>query len=317
MIYLILCAGFKNNNPDLFEKRLKIGYTSNLNKRMKSYSTTNPDYILLKTREGGLDLESYLHKRFEKYKYKDSREWFYYNQEIIDQFYCNIEDCVDESTLLYHIKKDLLSNLSHVFELNKKYIKQLLDNLKLSSNYTKSIYDKSRITLAVNTVWEKERNLLKDIINKAYLVNFKPIDLNSEVNYNNITVNINLGIPEVCGKFKLFDCPVPWLMKKVGINYNLICSKVLNDDFSSLIDHKMRITDEMLSNFETSTFKDSIINIYKKIGPYNFSDNYLQVINKKEKDIPIFNKLIMEAELSARRVLYDDFKNKLNFAIKN
>lgn len=311
MIYLILCAGFKNNNPDLFEKRLKIGYTSNLDKRMKTYSTTNPDYILLKTREGGLDLESYLHKRFEKYKYKDSREWFYYNREIIDQFYCNVEDCIDESTLLYHIKKDLLSNISHVFELNKKHIKKLLDNLKLSNNYTKSIYDKSRIIHAVNTVWEKERNLLKDIISKAYLVNFKPIDLNNGVDYNNITVNINLGIPEVYGKFKLFDYPMPWRIKKVGINYNLTCGKALNDNFLSLIDYKIRITDEMLSNFETSIFKDTTINIYKKIGPYSFSDNYLQVIHKGGKDIPVFNKLLMESELSARRIFYDDFKNKL------
>ena len=67
MIYLILSAGFKDNNPDQFEKRLKIGYTKDLNSRLESYFTSNPDCILLQTREGDTSVETYLHKKFEKY----------------------------------------------------------------------------------------------------------------------------------------------------------------------------------------------------------------------------------------------------------
>ena len=66
MIYLILSAGFKDNNPDQFERRLKIGYTDNLENRLKAYQTTNPDFILLQTREGDTTIESYLHKKYQQ-----------------------------------------------------------------------------------------------------------------------------------------------------------------------------------------------------------------------------------------------------------
>ena len=104
MIYLILCAGFKDNNPDQFEKRLKIGYTDNLENRLKAYQVANPGFILLDTREGDTRVESYLHKKFEKYRYSDnSREWFHYSQEIIDNFHCDPEEIIDKDTLLKYI----------------------------------------------------------------------------------------------------------------------------------------------------------------------------------------------------------------------
>ena len=130
MIYLVLSAGFKDNNPDQFERRLKIGYTDNLENRLKAYLTTNPDIILLQTREGDTSLESYLHKKFEKYRYKDSKEWFYYNQEIIDHFQDEVEDFIDEGILLECIKKDLRSKIASVSELKEKYLNQILDEIK-------------------------------------------------------------------------------------------------------------------------------------------------------------------------------------------
>ena len=74
MIYLILNSGFKDNNPDETIKMLKIGYTDNLEDRLKAYQVANPGFILLDTREGDTRVESYLHKKFEKYTLRNKNK---------------------------------------------------------------------------------------------------------------------------------------------------------------------------------------------------------------------------------------------------
>lgn len=60
---------------------LKIGYTYNVEKRMKQYETHNPDFILLDQAEGSLTDESYLHAVLKPYWIKN--EWFYNCDEVI------------------------------------------------------------------------------------------------------------------------------------------------------------------------------------------------------------------------------------------
>ena len=73
MIYLI-----KSND------KLKIGYTSNLEVRLKQYKTHNLDIELLNKKEGSINDEKTLHSICSEYKIKN--EWFKYNQFIIDAF---------------------------------------------------------------------------------------------------------------------------------------------------------------------------------------------------------------------------------------
>ena len=86
MIYLIQDAYIDEN--DNFHKVLKIGYTSNLEKRLSHYTSHNFGFKLLKTREGNEEMEKLLHYYFNKYLIKESynREWFEYNEEIINNF---------------------------------------------------------------------------------------------------------------------------------------------------------------------------------------------------------------------------------------
>ena len=86
MIYLIQSV-YKDDN-DNYHDILKIGYTSNLEKRLSHYTSHNFGFKLLKTREGNEEMEKLLHYYFNKYLIKESynREWFEYNEEIINNF---------------------------------------------------------------------------------------------------------------------------------------------------------------------------------------------------------------------------------------
>lgn len=77
MLYLI-----KSN------KFLKIGYTSNIDNRIKQYKTHNPDIKILSIIEGTREDEKKLHELCKEWKY-DS-EWFYYSPKIIELFSNNI-----------------------------------------------------------------------------------------------------------------------------------------------------------------------------------------------------------------------------------
>ena len=86
MLYLIQSV-YKDDN-DNYHDILKIGFTNNLEKRLSHYTSHNFGFKLLKTREGDEELEKLLHYHFNKYLIKESynREWFEYNEEIINNF---------------------------------------------------------------------------------------------------------------------------------------------------------------------------------------------------------------------------------------
>ena len=69
---------------------LKIGYTNNKKERDKSYNSLNPKcQILCEIPGADRDKEKALHDYFDCYRYKGkgkSREWFEYNEEIVDYF---------------------------------------------------------------------------------------------------------------------------------------------------------------------------------------------------------------------------------------
>lgn len=73
MLYLIKSGDF-----------LKIGYSNNVNKRLESYRTCNPDFIVLDTIEGDEKLEKALHKICKEFKIENRQEWFYLDPFIIN-----------------------------------------------------------------------------------------------------------------------------------------------------------------------------------------------------------------------------------------
>lgn len=118
MLYLIQSAYIDEN--DNFHKALKIGYAKDLEKRLAAYNTHLPSYKLLKTREGDEELEKLLHYHFNKYLIKElhNREWFEYNNEIINEFE-KLE------------KEELSSRLSNFNKRRKIYEEKITDDLLL------------------------------------------------------------------------------------------------------------------------------------------------------------------------------------------
>ena len=67
---------------------VKIGYSNDLPKRIKQYSTYNPSpVVVLKTEDGGRDEEKLFHKRFSQYR--TNGEWFFLTDEIKDYIYAD------------------------------------------------------------------------------------------------------------------------------------------------------------------------------------------------------------------------------------
>lgn len=60
----------------------KIGYAKDLSKRLRSYSTHNPDYRIIDVMDGDRSQELFLHNLCRSYRYK--LEWFYKEDFILD-----------------------------------------------------------------------------------------------------------------------------------------------------------------------------------------------------------------------------------------
>ena len=91
MIYLIE-TDYYDKEKGISVSLLKIGYTSDLSKRMSQYKTHNPLVKLLDIRDGDEELEEELQTYFWDYLYPGQTEWFYYNDEIIQGFKTDIDD---------------------------------------------------------------------------------------------------------------------------------------------------------------------------------------------------------------------------------
>lgn len=73
MLYLIKQEGKEQNY-------LKIGYTKNLDERLKAYNTHNASFELIEFFEGEKDIETFAHNLLIQFKYKG--EWYIENNEI-------------------------------------------------------------------------------------------------------------------------------------------------------------------------------------------------------------------------------------------
>ena len=312
MIYLILSAGFKDNNPDQFEKRLKIGYTDNLENRLKAYLTTNPDFILLQTREGDTSLESYLHKKFEKYRYKDSKEWFYYNQEIIDHFQDEVEDFIDEDILLECIKKDLRSRITSISDLKTKYLDQILNEIKSLDEFDEELYDEEVITRVILDAWILGINLFNKAIDNIELINYQPIDL-LKIDNPEITVDITLDLPQILGRQRLLENP--WKNRATLYYRSILKQNIKTGNYlKDFVDEKKSKTEELLAIYgkcntrEKHTLAETYLYVAKS---KNYKDNYVAVNTHAGKDLlPVFNCLVMISEIRAFQIQQVDYKDR-------
>lgn len=313
MIYLILSAGFKDNNPDQFEKRLKIGYTNSLDDRLRAYLTTNPDIILLQTREGDTSVETYLHRKFEKYRYKDSREWFYYSQEIIDHFQDELEDFIDEEILLDCIRKSLRSGITPVSDLKEKYLNQILDEIKSRDDFEEELYDEEIFSRIIVDTWSWGVDYFNKVIDNTELVNYRPVDL-LKISDPEITVDITLDLPQILGRQRLLENP--W-KNRAELYFKTIIKKniITKEDFENYIKSKLSKTESLLSAYNTavgSKVKHDLAETYQKVArSYNYKDDYVAVNTHGGKDLfPVRNELVLISERRAFDIQQIDYSDR-------
>ena len=138
------------------DKYVKIGYAQDLQQRMKTYQTHNPNLKLLGVREGDIYLEKYYHYIFRNRHIKG--EWF------------DIPDYIVEYLIKHHFTIQTTFEEIDNGNFNKRYLpKTVKQEIKLNIelyNLVKSLYTKiviARITHDINSLefTNQEEQLLK------------------------------------------------------------------------------------------------------------------------------------------------------------
>jgi len=136
MLYLIECGDY-----------YKIGYASDIDRRLKQYNTHNPDYIVLDIKDGDTKDEALLHRKCKEFRIKG--EWFEKCADVLDAWYTYERVCdeyiftdLDEGiselllSLLKSSTKNLVIDISDVdLLLEKDFIRKVPGGLVIKSLY--------------------------------------------------------------------------------------------------------------------------------------------------------------------------------------
>lgn len=168
MLYLIKSSSY-----------IKVGYTTNINKRLCAYNTCNPDYELIDVVEGSKQDESEFHQLISQYRYKF--EWFYYNDYIIDMwnkkfnktipYFNNFTTLFESKQNEYYLQEEalqyrenfVLNNIKNMLEQNipiKDYLYTIINENSINK-YTQIIKNKDLLISQMSDVIKEMSNLLK------------------------------------------------------------------------------------------------------------------------------------------------------------
>ena len=264
MIYLILSAEIeivdKERGEFKYSPLLKIGYTKDIDSRFDSYLLHNPGCKLLETREGDTELESYFHSYYSRYKYPDrEREWFYYNQEIVDNFQ-NLQvgdKFLSKEEYILGLREYIISNISTPQELKDKYLENLLEGIESTKSEVE--FDRDFHKSYTMEIWKEEYE--KEI---EYIDSFNFDELLKE-------------FPE-----KINIRENPW-KNNAEFYYRTTADyrKMDAEDFQRIIKNKKRVTDNLLKAYSDSSdnsVKYDLASTYQKMaGAFNYKDDYVAV----------------------------------------
>lgn len=294
MIYLILSAAFRENNNGgrNYFPLLKIGYTKDnkKEKRFINYKLHNPTCkILYEIPGGNQDIENRIQYKFRNLLFEDyGREWFKYDEEIID-FFKNIKSL-----------EDIENNLPKGNSDKDKYLKyknKVKEILKYVSDIprSKKFYD----------LCEEIFDIFGDkISNEEYTMNYLRLRFGEEKvnNYENIIKSKKTGI--YCENFEI----------------NRRVSEFIREfDEKKTYYEKMRfLCESNLSNEEIEMFlyqlpdSDIIKSHYKSLGPQKLkSISYNSTRANKELGIVMFSPELLMDEI------YSNFKEGEKYTLSN
>ena len=126
MLYLIKLKGETNT-------LLKIGYTKDIDKRLKAYKTHNPLIELVDIKEGSTFDESCLHNKLKEYLFDNSKEWFIEDNEIYNTWknYNNKVLTKEQEEIILKVKifKQLIELANLLNPKDEEYLKIYLGDV--------------------------------------------------------------------------------------------------------------------------------------------------------------------------------------------
>lgn len=163
MLYLIKLAGKD-------QILLKIGYTKDLEQRIKTYKTHNPLIELIDTQSGEIKDETILHNQLLNYSFEGSNEWFVENEEIYNVWnsYKSLNKKEDENLNLYmKIFKRIFEVVKLINPKQQKYIRAYLGEV---SGYPKNTFFKYFIKDMFNINLQEYKQILSILEESNYLI---------------------------------------------------------------------------------------------------------------------------------------------------
>ena len=131
----------------------------------------------------------------------------------------------------------------------------------------------------------------------------------SDANIECLAVDITLDLPQILGRQRLLENP--W-KNRAELYFKSIVKSETFEQFKDRVDKKRRKTQEMLSNYGTAEFKNTLAKDYQKLAKtYNYKDDYVAVNTRGGKDMfPVFNNLVMISEIRAYEIQQIDYKDR-------
>lgn len=304
MLYLILSSEIEivdlGRGEFKYSPLLKIGYTKDIDSRFDTYELHNPGCKLIGTREGSTELESYFHSHYSKYKYPKRDEWFYYSQEIVDNFQVlEIGDkFLSKEEYIEGFKEYLRSNISTPQELKNKYLDNLLNELENMGIGSEVEFDREFHKFLTLSIWNRGYNKELDFIESFDFQNLLR-DFPEEINLREN----------------------PWknsatLYYRTTADYR----KMDWEDFQNIIKTKEKTTESLLKAYSDSSnnsVKYSLASTYEYVAKSaNYKDSYVavnRVINDTTGDVilkPVVNELVLVNEIRAFKIQQIDYKDR-------
>ena len=281
---------------------LKIGYTNNIENRLKDYRTHNPLVELISSREGSPELENFLHKYFSEYSYSNQPEWFYYNDYIIDNF-------LKVESGDYISKKRLMSILNYRLKLGKKRNTKDLKN-KYIEKYGNEDYQLRKHHLY--RFW----NDLNESLSEYTLEGNCPdkISINSTITIKNLPFgldSVSLDLLQILGRQKLnSNCQ----NNVIEFCYKTLSSRkmITKKEFEKYQEEKLASSEILLSLWEKADGgirKDYLQKLRSSIEVDNNRYDFISIDTKT--GTPVFNKLIQIADQRAWDVCQKDYQDSI------
>ena len=159
MLYLIKQNGQNQNF-------LKIGYSKNIDSRLKQYNTYNPNFEILGIASGDKTQESLLHNLIKDYKYKT--EWFIENEEIYN---------IWNNYLKFHPINNIQSNYYSDYIVKYIYSLDNLDyNIHIDESYDQFIINRCPFIQVVADITTQDGSPILILHKFNYFTKIIPID---------------------------------------------------------------------------------------------------------------------------------------------